>query len=71
MREVRVVGIDVPGMPAGSPGMETGQRVPYEILAWRPSGATFVDARVSADGACGIGCTGRGCRRPELATASA
>ena len=37
-------------MPAGSPGMESAQPVSYEILAWRPSGTTFVYARVSGDG---------------------
>ena len=45
-----VVGIGVPGMPAGSPGMESAQPVSYEVLAWRSSGATFVYAHVSPDG---------------------
>ncbi|MCC6178198.1 MAG: DUF411 domain-containing protein [Chloroflexi bacterium] len=45
-----VVGIGVPGMPAGSPGMESPHPVSYEVLAWRSSGAPFVFARVAADG---------------------
>jgi hypothetical protein len=37
----------VPGMPAGSPGMETpqGRREPYEVLLLLPNGATRVFAR--------------------------
>lgn len=45
-----VVGIGVPGMPAGSPGMESPHPVAYEVLAWRSSGQPFVYARVAADG---------------------
>jgi hypothetical protein len=45
-----VVGVAVAGMPAGSPGMESPEPVPYEVVAWRPSGETFVYAKVGADG---------------------
>lgn len=42
-----VVGLAVPGMPAGSPGMEMpdGRRDAYEVLAFRADGAAFVFAR--------------------------
>ena len=33
-------GLAVPGMPAGSPGMEGSRREPYVVLAFDPSGAT-------------------------------
>lgn len=46
----KIVGIGVPGMPAGSPGMESSAPVPYEVIAWRESGETLVYARVAADG---------------------
>ena len=40
-----VVGLAVPGMPAGSPGMEVGtQRDRYEVLAFTATGATKVFA---------------------------
>jgi hypothetical protein len=45
-----VVGIGVPGTPAGSPGMESPSPVPYDVMAWRSNGETFVYARVAADG---------------------
>ena len=45
-----VVGIGVPEMPAGSPGMESPNPVAYEVLAWRSSGQPFVYAKVAADG---------------------
>ena len=45
-----VVGIGVPEMPAGSPGMESPNPVPYKVLAWRASGEPFVYANVAADG---------------------
>lgn len=48
-----VVGIGVPGMPAGSPGMESPHPLAYEVLAWRSSGPPFVFARVAADGRIG------------------
>lgn len=41
-----VVGLAVPGMPIGSPGMEMGNRVqPYEVIAFRADGSRFVFAR--------------------------
>jgi hypothetical protein len=41
----RVVGLAVPGMPAGSPGMESsGPPERYQILAFDPSGRTSVFA---------------------------
>ena len=33
-----VTGIAVPGMPMGSPGMEYGPPVPYDVIAFRPDG---------------------------------
>ena len=45
-----VVGIGVAGMPPGSPGMESPNPVAYDVIGWRPSGETFVFARVSAHG---------------------
>ena len=41
------VGVAVPGMPLGSPGMETpqGLKVPYDTLLVLRSGATQVFAR--------------------------
>jgi hypothetical protein len=45
-----VAGIGVAGMPAGSPGMESSNPVPYDVIAWRPSGETFIYAKVGADG---------------------
>lgn len=45
-----VAGIGVPGMPAGSPGMASPTPVAYDVIAWRPSGETFVYARVGPDG---------------------
>ena len=39
-------GLAVPGMPAGSPGMEMGGRVDrYDVIAFAPGGATRVFAR--------------------------
>ncbi|GIK49861.1 MAG: metal-binding protein [Alphaproteobacteria bacterium] len=42
-----VRGLAVPGMPLGSPGMETpdGAQEPYEIIAFASDGARFVFAR--------------------------
>ena len=42
-----VRGLAVPGMPLGSPGMETpdGAQEPYEIIASASDGARFVFAR--------------------------
>ncbi|MHB1096026.1 MAG: DUF411 domain-containing protein [Gemmatimonadaceae bacterium] len=39
-------GIAVPGMPGGSPGMESDPKVPYEVLAFHADGTTRVFARV-------------------------
>jgi hypothetical protein len=41
-----VVGLAVPGMPAGSPGMETsnGSKQPYDVLAFDKTGKTTVFA---------------------------
>ena len=38
-------GLAVPGMPAGSPGMEGGGRVPYDVLLVKPDGTTAVFQR--------------------------
>jgi hypothetical protein len=38
-------GLAVPGMPQGSPGMETGQKDAYDVIAWDRTGATSVFAR--------------------------
>ena len=40
-----VSGLAVPGMPAGSPGMEGDGRDPYEVLVFDASGMTKVFAR--------------------------
>ena len=42
-----VLGLAVPGMPAGSPGMETPGRAPerYDVLAFDRSGRTTLFAR--------------------------
>lgn len=40
-------GLAVPGMPGGSPGMESDPKVPYEVLAFRADGTTRVFARVN------------------------
>jgi hypothetical protein len=40
------VGLAVPGMPIGSPGMEVGDRTePYEVLLVRRDGSTEVFSR--------------------------
>ena len=42
----RAVGLTVPGMPLGSPGMDMGgQKEPYDVLLFEKSGATRVYAR--------------------------
>ncbi len=38
-------GLAVPGMPGGSPGMESDPKVPYDVLAFRADGTTRVFAR--------------------------
>ena len=39
-----VAGLAVPGMPAGSPGMEGGQRQRYDVLSFTRAGETAVYA---------------------------
>lgn len=41
----RVVGLAVPGMPVGSPGMEGGTPEPYEVLTFDSNGRTAVYAK--------------------------
>jgi hypothetical protein len=41
----KVVGIVVPGMPSGSPGMDGPRRGGYNVLLWDQSGKTSVYAR--------------------------
>ena len=41
----KVVGIAVPGMPPGSPGMESPKPQPYEVLTFDENGRTTVYAR--------------------------
>ncbi len=41
----RVEGIAVPGMPAGSPGMESSRPEPYDVVAFDASGKTSVFAK--------------------------
>ena len=38
-------GLAVPGMPGGSPGMESNRRVPYEVFLVLPDGSPRVYAR--------------------------
>ncbi len=38
----KISGIAVPGMPAGSPGMEGGAKQPYDTLAFTKGGAKTV-----------------------------
>jgi hypothetical protein len=40
----KVAGIAVPGMPAGSPGMEMGARQPYSVISFDRAGKTAVFA---------------------------
>lgn len=48
--EPDIAGIAVPGMPAGSPGMEMGDRKdPYDVVAFRANGDTEVFARYHQD----------------------
>src|SRR5829696_4530089 len=45
-KPTKTVGVAVPGMPAGSPGMEMGARVDrYDVIAFAPGGATRIFAR--------------------------
>jgi hypothetical protein len=41
----KIAGIAVPGMPAGSPGMESNYPVPYSIVAFKADGTTYEFAR--------------------------
>ena len=43
--ETDVVGLSVPGMPMGSPGMEGGISEPYEVVAFSVDGNRKVYAR--------------------------
>jgi hypothetical protein len=40
-----VVGLGVPGMPVGSPGMEGGKPEPYEVFTFDKNGKTTVYAK--------------------------
>lgn len=43
------IGLAVPGMPMGSPGMEMGNRfTPYDVLLLKTDGSTQVYARINA-----------------------
>lgn len=45
-KPAKTMGVAVPGMPAGSPGMEMGGRVDrYDVIAFAPGGATRIFAR--------------------------
>jgi hypothetical protein len=45
-KPAKTVGVAVPGMPAGSPGMETGGPVDrYDVIAFAGGGATRIFAR--------------------------
>lgn len=41
----KVVGLAVPGMVMGSPGMEGNRQDPYDVVAWSKDGKTSVYAR--------------------------
>jgi hypothetical protein len=41
----KAIGIAVPGMPPGSPGMESSRPKPYDTLLVQPDGSTRVFAR--------------------------
>ncbi|MBI4292131.1 MAG: DUF411 domain-containing protein [Betaproteobacteria bacterium] len=43
--KLKVAGLVVPGMPAGSPGMEGARSDPYEVLTFDRNGAVQVYAR--------------------------
>ena len=43
------IGLSVPGMPVGSPGMEVGERfMPYQILLLQKDGSTEIFAEINA-----------------------
>ena len=41
----KIVGLAVPGMPAGSPGMESPNPEPYQVIAFDATGKTSVFAK--------------------------
>lgn len=41
----KIVGLSAPGMPNGSPGMETGRKDPYDVMAFDAKGNTTVYAK--------------------------
>ena len=43
--KLKVAGLAVPGMPAGSPGMEGPRSEPYDVLTFDRNGATQIYAR--------------------------
>jgi len=51
----KVVGLAVPGMPVGSPGMEGGKPEPYEVLTFDKNGNTTVYAKRIANREISIG----------------
>lgn len=40
-----IAGLAAPGMPGGSPGMETARKVPYNVIAFDAAGGTSLYAR--------------------------
>lgn len=47
-KPANAIGLAVPGMPFGSPGMEMGERLdPYDVYLLRPDGSSEVYARVT------------------------
>lgn len=47
-KPANAIGLSVPGMPLGSPGMEVGERLdPYEVYLLRPDGSAEVYAQVT------------------------
>ncbi len=44
----QAIGLAVPGMPAGSPGMEGPRREPYDVLLILPDGSYRIYARYGA-----------------------
>lgn len=40
-----ILGLAVPGMPSGSPGMEGGRKEPYDVIAFERGGKTRVYAK--------------------------
>ena len=45
LNDASIAGLAVPGMPAGSPGMEGARVTPYDVLAWRRDGTSLHYAR--------------------------